>query len=73
MPQERLSLQALLAKANGIRPIGQPRTRWTNYNKDLGWNCLRLHPSEMINVMKDREVWPLNLEMLPRSSRKSEQ
>ena len=29
IPQERLPQQALLAKANGRRPVGQPRTRWT--------------------------------------------
>ena len=29
MPQQRLPKQALLAKANGRRPVGQPRTRWT--------------------------------------------
>ena len=33
MPQERLHRQALFAKANGRRPIGRPRTRWTNYIK----------------------------------------
>ena len=27
MPQERLPQQALLAKANGKRPVGRPRTR----------------------------------------------
>ena len=27
MPQERLHKQALLAKANGRRPVGRPRTR----------------------------------------------
>ena len=36
MPRERLPKQALLAKANGRRPVGRPRTRWTNYIKDLG-------------------------------------
>ena len=40
MPQERLSKQALLAKANGERPVGRPRAKWTNYTKDLGWNHL---------------------------------
>ena len=30
MPQERLSKQALLAKANRKRPGGRPTTRWTN-------------------------------------------
>ena len=31
MPQERLPIQALHAKANGRRPVGRPRTRWTDY------------------------------------------
>ena len=65
MPQERLPKQALLAKANGRSPVGRPRTRWANYIKDLGWNRLELHPSEMIDVIEDREVWRLNLELLP--------
>ena len=71
---ERLPKQALLAKANGRRPVGQPRTRWTNYIEDLGWNCLGLHPSEMMDVMEDCEVWWLNLKLLLRQpSRKSRQ
>ena len=75
MPQERLPKQALLAKANGRRPvIGRPRTRWTDYIEDLGWNRLELHQSEMMDVMEDREVWRLNLELLPQQpSRKSGQ
>ena len=51
MPQERLPKQALLDKGNGRRPVGRPRTRWTNYIEDLGWNRLGLHPSEMMDVM----------------------
>ena len=35
MPQERLPKQALLAKVNGRRPVGRPRTRWTDYIEDL--------------------------------------
>ena len=65
MPQERLPKQALLAKANGRRPVERPRIRWTDYIEDLGWNRLGFHPSEMMEVMKDREVWQLNLELLP--------
>ena len=56
MPQERLPKQALHAKANGRRPVGRPRTRWTDYIEDLGWNRLGLRSSEMIEVMEDREV-----------------
>ena len=56
MPQERLPKQALLAKANGRRLVVRPRTRWTDYIENLGWNRLGLHPSEMMDVMEDREV-----------------
>ena len=65
--QKRLPKQALLAEANGRRLVGRPRSRWTNYIEDLGWNRLRLHPSEMMGLMEDREVWQLNLELLPRN------
>ena len=74
MPKETLSKQALLAKANGRRPVGRPRTRWTGYIEDLGWNRLGLYPSEMMDVMEDREVWRLNIELLSlQPSRKSGQ
>ena len=74
MPQERLPKQALLAKAIGRRPVGRPKTRWTNYIKGLGWNRLGLHSREMMNVIEDREVWWLNLVLLPpQLSRKSGQ
>ena len=74
MPQERLPQQALLAIANGRTPVGRPRTRWTDYIEDLQLKLLGLHPSEMMDVMEDREVWRLNLELLPpQPSRKSRQ
>ena len=48
--------------------------RWTDYIEDLGWNRLGRHPSEMMEVMEDREMWRLNLELLPlQPSRKSGQ
>jgi len=62
MPQERLPKQALLAKVKGKRPVGRLRTRWADYIEDLGWNSLRLQPSEMSVVVADRDVWRLNLE-----------
>ena len=50
------------------------RTRWTDYIEDLEWNRLGLRPSEMMEVKEDREVWLLNLELLPpQPSRKSGQ
>ena len=67
MPQERLPKQALLAKANGRRPVARPRTRCTDDIENLGWNGLGLRPSEVMEVMEDREVWRLNLELLPRN------
>ena len=54
----------LPAKANGRKPVGRPRTTWTNYIKDLGWNRVGLRPNE-IDVMENREVWQHNLELLP--------
>ena len=65
MPRERLPKQALLAKTNGRVLVGRPRTRWTGYIKDLGWNRLGIRPSEMMEVMEDREVRRLYLELLP--------
>jgi len=65
MPQEKLPRQALLAKVKEERPVGRPRTRWADYIKDLGWNRLGLQPSEMLEVVADRDVWRLNLELLP--------
>ena len=62
---KKLPEQALLFKANGRRPGERPRTAWTDYNEDLGWNCLGLHPSEMIDVMEDCEVWRFNFELQP--------
>ena len=60
MLQKKLSKQALLAKANGKRPVGLPKTRWTNYTEDLGWNRLGLYARDMMGVMQEREVWRLN-------------
>ena len=56
MPSGKLPKQALHAKANGRRPVGRPRIRWTDYIEDLGWNRLGLRPSKMMEVMEDREV-----------------
>ena len=64
---------SFICQSKWRRSVRQPRTRWTNYIKDLLWNHVGLHPSKMIDVMEDREVWPLNLELLPsQPSRKSE-
>jgi len=57
MPQEKLPKQALA--------VGQPRTRWADYIEALGWNRLGLQPRKMWEVVADRDVWRLNLELLP--------
>ena len=60
MPQKDLPNKFYLPKQNnGKRPVGRPRI------VDLGWNRLGLHTSEMMEVMKDREAWQLNLKLLP--------
>jgi len=64
MPQKRLPKQALLAKVKGKRPVGRPRTRWADYIEVLGWNRLGLQPSKMLEVVADRDVWRLKLELL---------
>ena len=66
--------EALLAKANGKRPVGRLRTGWINYIEDLGWKRLGPHPSKMMDLIEDRAVWRLNFELLlPIPSRKREQ
>jgi len=54
--QERLPKQALLAKVKGKRPVGRLRTRWVDYIEDIRWNRLGLQPSEMLEVVADRDV-----------------
>ena len=64
MPQERYPKQALHVKGNGKRPVGRPKTKWTNYIADLGWNCSGLHESERMEVMEDGEERRLNVGLL---------
>jgi len=45
--------------------VGQPRTRWEDYIEDLECNRLGLQPSEILEVVADRDEWQLNLELLP--------
>ena len=47
--------------------MGRARTRWINYIRDLAWNRWGLHSSKMMDAIEDREVWQLNLELLPRN------
>lgn len=64
MTHERLPKQALLARARGKRPVGRPRTRRSDYIQNLNWTRLGLRPSELNEVVADRDVWRLNRELL---------
>ena len=66
------SKQTLDAEVSGKRPVGRPRTRWPDCIEDLGWNRLGFPPSEMQSVLVNREVWRLNLKLVPaKPSRKN--
>ena len=66
--QERLSKQVLLVRIAGKRPIGRPRTRLLQHIESLDRNRLGPGPNKLkeVVVVVDRDVWRLNLEMLPR-------
>ena len=63
--RERIGKDKNRREKDGKRPVGRPSTRWTNFIENLGWNRLGLYPSEMMEVMKNRELWRLNFELLP--------
>ena len=54
--------KALLAKANGRRPVGRPRTGWIDYIENLGW----IDYIENLGWNRLGEWW-LNLVLLPRN------
>ena len=75
----KTSKQALLAKANGKKTVGQPRTWWINITlrilggitwdlKSPEWNKSETnHPNKIIEMVQNCEVWWLDLELLPRN------
>ena len=65
MPQERLVKQILQATPTGKRPVGRPRTRWSDYITELAWFRLGLERSELAEVVEDREHYRELLELLP--------
>ena len=65
MPQERLAKKIMQAIPNGKRPVGRPRTRWSNYITNLAWTRLGLTSSELAEVGEDREHFRELLELLP--------
>ena len=62
IPSKILNVIRSSSKAVGLETCLETYSpaRRTNYIEDLGWNRLRIYPSEMMDVMEDREVWWLN-------------
>ena len=64
MPPERLPKQALLAKTNGRRPVGRPRTRWTDYIEDLEAGNEERRRNDLVwhtcNKLRDRKDNTIN-------------
>ena len=65
-PQTSFTCQSKWEKTS----FGRRRTRWTNYNKDLGSNCLGLHHIEMIDVIEDMKCGGLISSCCPATLRK---
>ena len=63
MPWKRFPIQAYLPKQMRKNQLDNLELDGP-INEDLGWNRYELHPSEMMEVMKDCEVWRHNLELL---------
>ena len=67
--QMQASEMRFLRKMKGVAMFDKHRnrlqTRWLGYIEDLNWNRLVPNPNKMQSVLVDREVWPLNLELLP--------
>jgi len=57
MPHKRLARQVLLAKPTGKRPRGRPRISWSDYITDLAWSRLVVEPTELCEIVVDREVF----------------
>ena len=64
MPNERLLMQALLAKPMGKRLSCCPKPRWHSCTSDLAWSHLGVKPAELSEIAIDREVFQVLLWML---------
>ena len=60
--------RALLAAPNGKRPGRRPKPRWGDYTSELAWSRLGVEPSELSEIVVDREVFPVLLVLLPLQS-----
>ena len=59
MHEEKLPNKLYLPNQMGKKQLSDPELLQMNqyYIEDLGWNCLGLHPSEMMVLIEKREVW----------------
>ena len=57
MPEERLTRQALLARPEGTRPVGRPRTTWTGHIKRLLRERLDISWDDAMESSQDRRAW----------------
>ena len=65
MPTGRLPREVFQARPMGWGPRGRPRTRWRDNIATLAWEHLGIPLSELVNVVREREVWGPLLELLP--------
>ena len=75
MPHEKRPKHALLAKANGKKKqLDDFELLYMNqyYIEDFGWNCLGLHTSEMMDVMKTVKCGCLISSCCPRNHHEKE-
>ena len=60
--------RALLAAPNRKRPRRRPKPRWGDYTSELAWSRLGVEPSELSEIVVDRDVFPVLLVLLPLQS-----
>ena len=76
---QKLEKQNALGKTSQTKQMGKDQlddleSDWPTALKILDGIVWDFHPSEMMDVMEDHEVWRLNLELMPpQLSQKSEQ
>ena len=65
MPHERLARQVLLAEPTRKPPIDRPRPRWSDCISGPAWSRVGVDPVKLFEIVVDREVFQVLLEMLP--------
>ena len=65
MPQKKLPNTLYLPKQMGKKKLDDLELDEAILHKGFLVELLGLHPSKMMEMMKDREVWRFNLKQLP--------